>query len=148
MGKYFYIITNARSIQVGLCSVRTFFLSFFLPFFSFSIGIFLERTNDSQDNREGKENPYFSCFLLPPADKHSLSSARFLPLLFNRSIFNYQIDSWWDLFSLVICILFAFSLMQLSRMQLMSMRYWHYKLTLWGFELISNYRPSITRQAH
>ena len=42
---------------------------------------------------------------------HRISSPRFLPLLFNQSICTYQTDSWWDLFSLEICILFAFSLM-------------------------------------
>ena len=62
--------------------------------------------------------------------------------LFFASIFNYETDSWWDFFSLEICILFAFSLIQSSR------SYWliHFKVTLWGFELISNYRSSITKR--
>ena len=63
---------------------------------------------------DGRGNNYFSCFPLPPANEHSFNSSRFLPLIFTRSICNYQTDSWWDLFSLDICILFAFSWMQLS----------------------------------
>ena len=37
---------------------------------------------------------------------------------------NFQNDSWWDVFSLEICILFAFLLMQLSR----SYWLWHFKV--------------------
>ena len=53
-------------------------------------------------------NHYFSCFPLPPTNEHSFNSSRFLPLIFTRSICNYQTDSWWDLFSLDICFLFVF----------------------------------------
>ena len=95
------------------------FLSVFFFFLSFSIGIFFDRhytlTDDSNDRREGRGNHYFSCVPLPPAHKLSFSSSRFLPLVFNQSICNYLTNSWWDLFSLEICILFAFSLMQLSQ---------------------------------
>ena len=60
----------------------------------------------------------------------------------SRELRGNQMDSWWDLFSLEIWILFTFSLTQLSR------SYWlsHFKVALWGFELISNYHPSITKQ--
>ena len=140
MGYYFNIIPNVRTVQFGVCSIHIFFLSSF--FFFFSSLFSLTGTNNSKDSRERKWNHYFSCFPLPLAHKYSFSSSKFLPLLFNRSICNYQTDSWWDLLSLEICILFAFSLMQLSR------SYWlsHFRVTLWGFELISNYRPSITKR--
>ena len=90
---------------------------------------------------DGRGINYFSCFWLPPANEHSFNSSRFLPLVFTRCICNYQIDSWWDFFSLDICILFAFLWMQLSR------SYWPCDIvTLWGCELISNYHPSITKR--
>ena len=91
---------------------------------------------------DSRGNNYFSCFPLPPANKHSFDSSRFLPLIFNRSICNYQTDSWWNLCSLNICILFAFLWMQLSRSHWL----WHFKVTLWVFEFISNYHPSITKR--
>ena len=69
--------------------------------------------------------PYFSCFPLPPAHEHSFSSSRFLPLPFNRSIYNYQTPSWRGLFSLEICILFGFSLLQINQ----SYWLWHFKVT-------------------
>ena len=138
ISKFFFwdIIPNVRSVQFGLCCIRIFFFFFsFLSLLVFS----LTATNDSQDSRDGRGNHSFSCFPLPPAHEHSFSSSRFLPLLFNQSICNYQTDSWWDFFSLEICILFPISLMQLSRS-------WHFKVTLWGFELILNYQPSITKR--
>ena len=58
----------------------------------------LTDTNDSRDNRGGRGSHYFSCFLFPSAHEHSYSSSRFLPVLFSRSICNYQTDSWWDMF--------------------------------------------------
>ena len=61
--------------------------------------------------------------------------------LYHFFLLDYQTDSWWDLFSLEISILFAFLLMQFSR----SYWLWHFKVTLWGLELISNYHPSITQ---
>ena len=42
-------------------------------------------------------NNYFPCFPLPPANEHSFNSSIFLPLIFTRSICNYQTDSWWGL---------------------------------------------------
>ena len=96
-----------RSVQFGF-----FFLSFL--FLSFSIGIFLDR-HEKFTKWDGRGNNYFFCFSRPPANEHSFSSSRFLPLIFIRSICNYQTDSWWDLFSLDICILFAFLWMQLNR---------------------------------
>ena len=71
-----------------------------------------------------------------------ISSSRFLPFLFNQSICNYQTDSCWHFFSLEICILFLLLLMQLSR----SYWLWHFKVTLWRFELISNHHPSVTKR--
>ena len=123
---------------VWVLSIIFFFIIFFLLISVFS----LTDTNDSQDSREQRGNHYSSCFPLPLAHECSFSSSRFLPFFFNRSVWNYQIDCWWDLFSLEICILFAFSLRQISR------SYWlsHFKVTLWGFELISNYHPSITKR--
>ena len=87
-------------------------------------------------------NHYFSCVLLLPACEYTFNSSRFVPLIFNQSICNYWTDSWWDLFSLQICILLGFSLMQLSR------SYWlsYFKVTLWEFELISNYHLSTTKR--
>ena len=115
-----------------MCSLRIFFL----------IVISLTDTNDSQDSRQRKVNHYFSCFPLPPAHEYAFNLSRFLPLLFNQSICNYRTDSWWDLFSLEICILLGFSSMQLSR------SYWlsSFKVTLWEFELISNYHRSTTKR--
>ena len=92
-----------------------YFFSFLLLCFLFLSVFFLTDTNDSQNYRKRRGSPYFPCFLLPPTPEHSCSSSRFIPLLFNRSICDYQTDSWWDLFSLEICILFTFLLMQLSR---------------------------------
>ena len=122
-----------------MCCIHIFFLT---SFFSCSISIFLTYTNDSHDSRKRRGNHYFSCFPLPLAQEYSFSSSWFLPFLFNRTVCKYQTDNWWNLFSLEICILFAFSLMQLSR------SYWlsHFKVTLRGYKLIWNYHPSITKR--
>ena len=90
--------------------VESVFFSFFLSFF---VGIFLTDTNDSQDGRDDWGNHCFSCFPLPHAYEYSFSSSKFLPFFFKAIYSNYQIDSWWDFFSLEICILFPFLLMQL-----------------------------------
>ena len=129
-----------RSVQFGFCSIRGFF--FFFSVFLFLSVFSLTQANDSQDSRERRGNHYFLCFLLPPAREHWFSWSRFLPLLFNWSICNNQTGSWWDLYSLEICNLFAYSLMQLSRRYWM----WHFKVTLWGFELMSNYHPFIAKR--
>ena len=127
-----------RNVQFGLCFILIFF---FLSVFFLFLSVFsVTDTNDWRNSREGRGNPYFSCLPLATTEQNSSSLSRFLPLLFNRSICNYQTDSWWDLFSLEVCILFAFSLMQLG------WSFWHFKVTLWGFELISNYHPSITKR--
>ena len=86
------------------------FLSFL---FYFSIGIFLEITHFTLTFHRiaGKEEGII-IFQLPPAHEHSFNSSRFLPLLFNWSICNCQTCSWWDLFSIDLCILCAFLLMQ------------------------------------
>ena len=80
------------SVQFGFSSVsiRIFFHSFFLFFFLFLFAFSLTDTNDSKDSRDEKGNHYFSCIPLPPVHIHSLSSSRFLPLVFNQSICNYQ----------------------------------------------------------
>ena len=78
-------------------------------------------------------NNYFSCFRLPSANEHSFNSSRFLPLIFTRSICNYQTDSWWDLFSLAICILFTFLWMQLNRSNWL----WHFKVALCSYQTIT-----------
>ena len=77
---------------------------------------------------------YFSCFPLPPANEHSFNSSRFLPLIFTRSICNYQTDSWWGLFSLDICILLAFLWKQLSR------RVIYFDISKWHCEDMSSYQ--------
>ena len=110
----------------------------FLLFFLFLSLFSLKYIFDSQDSREQRGNHYFSCFSFPTAHEYSFGSMRCLTLILNRSICDYQSDSWWDMFSVEICIFF--SLMQSSR------SYWlsYFKVTLWEFELISNYPPSIT----
>ena len=116
----------------SLVCVLSIFFFLLSSFILFLLVFFLTDTSDSEDSREVRRNHYFSCFPLPPAHKHSFSSSRFLPLLLNRFICNYQIDKWWDLFSFKICILFGFSLIQLSR----SYWLWHFKVMLWEFDLI------------
>ena len=91
----------------------------------------LTETSDSQDSRDRRRNHCFSCFPLPPAHEHWFRSLRFLQL-FNQSICNYQIGSWWDFFSWEIYILFPFSLMQLSR-----------RFLEWHFEDSSSYQTII-----
>ena len=123
-----------RSVQFGFSSVSTrIVFSFFLSslFFLFLLVFSLTDTNDSKGSRKGRGNYYFSCIPLPPAHKHSFSLSRFLPLVFNQSICNYQNDSWWDLFSLKICILFAFSLMQLK-----------FDNSKWYFEDLNSYQTN------
>ena len=85
------------------CFLSVFFCFFLLRYLFLSV-FFLTDTSDSRDYREARGSPYFSCFPLPAAHEHSFSSSRFLPLLINRSICNYNTDSWWDLFSWEICI--------------------------------------------
>ena len=132
MGYCFYIIPNVMSIQFDLRSIHLFFLSFFLLFFLFLSVFSLIDTNNSKDSKEGGGNSYF-CFPLPPAHKHSFSSSRLQPVLYNRSITRL---SWWDLFSLEICILFQFLLMQLSR----SYWLWQFKVTF--CEDLSSYQTT------
>ena len=80
-------------------------------------------------------NNYFSCFRLPSANEHSFNSSRFLPLIFTRSICNYQTDSWWDLFSLNICILFALLWIQSN------LSYWLWEgFIKWHCEDLSSYQ--------
>ena len=80
-GSIFYIILNVSSVKFGLRSIRIFSFFFFLLVF------LLTDANESRDRKEGKENRYFSYFSLPPAHNHLFSSSRFLPLIFNQSIY-------------------------------------------------------------
>ena len=107
-----YITWGVFSMVSVLSVFFPFFLSFF--FFFFYIGIFLGR-HKRLIRWDGRGNNYFSCFPLPSANKHSFNLSSFLLLIFTQSVCNYQTDSWWDLFSLNICILFAFLWMQLNR---------------------------------
>ena len=80
---------------------------------SFSIRNFFNK-HDSQIGGNGEWVIIFLVFhfhLLTNA----FNSSRFLARLSNRCIYNYWTDSCWDLFSLEVCILFGFLLMQLSR---------------------------------
>ena len=131
IGVVFFITPDVRSVH--LVCVLSLFFSFF--FFLLFLSVFsLRDTNGLEDSRERRGN-HFSCFPLLPGHEYSFGSSKFLPLLFNRCICNYQSDSWWDIFYLWVDILF--SLLQLSR------SYWlsYFKVTLWEFELISNYHP-------
>ena len=83
-----YLTWGAFSL-VCFLSVFFFFLS---SFFSFTIGIFLDRL-ERFIGWQGRVRE-------SPANEHSVISSRFIPLLFTRSFCNYQTDSWWDLFSL------------------------------------------------
>ena len=127
-----YLSSGAFSLVFVLFVFFSFYLSFFLFFFLYRY--FPWQILTIQRIAGKGERIIILCFPLPPAHEHSFSSSKFLPLLFNRTIGNYQTDSWWGLLSLEICILFAFSLMQLS----WSYWLWQFKVTLWGFELISN----------
>ena len=132
MRQHFYIIPKVRNGQFGLCSLHIFF--FFLFFFLFLSVFSLTDTNDSKDSREERGNHhFFFVFHFHPLANIHLVYRDFYHLLL-ISICNYQTDSWWDLFSLEICILFAFSMMKLSWGSCL----WQFKVTLWGFELISN----------
>ena len=83
-----YLTSGAFSL---VCVLSVFF-SFFLFIFLFISVFSLTDTNDSKDSRGGKGNHYY-LFSTSTRSEHSFSSSRFLPLLFNRSICNYQTDS-------------------------------------------------------
>ena len=69
------------------------FLSVF-SFFPVFLSVFsLTDTNDSKDRKFRERESLFFSF------STSFDSLRFLPLIFTRSICNYQTDSWWDLSS-------------------------------------------------
>ena len=116
-------------------------VSFF--FFSFCIRIWQALAIHRIAGKE-EEIVIFLVFYFHPLTNSHLVHRDFnhFSTFFPRSICNNQTDSWWHLFSLEICILFEFLLM------LISGSYWlcHFKVTLWGFELISNYYLSITKQ--
>ena len=116
-------------------------VSFF--FFSFCIRIWQALAIHRIAGKE-EEIVIFLVFYFHPLTNSHLVHRDFnhFSTFFPRSICNNQTDSWWHLFSLEICILFEFLLM------LISGSYWfcHFKVTLWGFELISNYYLYITKQ--
>ena len=118
-----------------VCFISVFFSFFLSSYFLFLPVFSLIETNDSWDRWDGRGNHYFSRFPLPPANEYSFNSTRFMLLIFTLSICNYQTDSWWDLFSLAIYILFAFLRMLLSR----SDWFWHFKLTvrIWAYIKLS-----------
>ena len=134
-----HLTSGVFSLVCVLSVFFSFFLSFFLFFFLYRY--FPWQILTIQRIVGKREGIIIICFPLPPAREHWFNSSKYLPLLFNRSICNYQTDSWWGLFSLDICILFAFLVMQLSR----SYWLWHFKVALWGFELIWNHHLSITK---
>ena len=73
----------------------------------------------------GTGNNYCTCSPLSPANEYSFNSSRCLPLIFTRSLCNYQADSWWDMFFLEICILFSLLWMKLSRVTDFDISKWH-----------------------
>ena len=105
----------------SLVCILSVFLFFLCSFFSFYIVIFLAFHTHTHTHTNTCE--------------HSFSSSRFVPLHFDQFICNNQTDSWWGLFSLEICNLFTFSLMQLSR----SYWLWHSK---WHYEDLSSYQTT------
>ena len=105
----------------SLVCILSVFLFFLCSFFSFYIVIFLAFHTHIHTHTNTRE--------------HSFSSSRFVPLHFDQFICNNQTDSWWGLFSLEICNLFTFSLMQLSR----SYWLWHSK---WHYEDLSSYQTT------
>ena len=107
-----------RSVQFGLCSIRIFFLSSF--FFLFLSVFSFAETNDSQDSRdvEGINIFIFStstCSRISIRLEYPIDHRHFyhflLIVLF--AITRLIADKTCSLFE--ICILFAFSWMQLSR---------------------------------
>ena len=80
-GSIFMLYLTWRAFSV-VCVLSTSF--FFLSFSFFSTGIFPDR-HKRLTGSQGRERGilYFSYFPLPPAQEHSLSSSRFLSLLFS-----------------------------------------------------------------
>ena len=135
IGIVFWYYTQ-REVHSVWFVLYPYFFSFFLSSYFLFLPVFsLIETNDSWDRWDGRGNHYFSRFPLPPANEYSFNSTRFMLLIFTLSICNYQTDSWWDLFSLAIYILFAFLRMLLSR----SDWFWHFKLTvrIWAYIKLS-----------
>ena len=135
IGIVFWYYTQ-REVHSVWFVLYPYFFSFFLSSYFLFLPVFsLIETNDSWDRWDGRGNHYFSRFPLPPANEYSFNSTRFMLLIFTLSICNYQTDSWWDLFSLAIYILFAFLRMLLSR----SGWFWHFKLTvrIWAYIKLS-----------
>ena len=113
-----------------VCVLSVF--SFFLSFFSFFYWYFSwQKLTVYKIGGTGKGIIIFLVFHFHPVTNIHLINRYFWHLV-TRSICNYQTDSWWDLFSLDVCILFAFIRMQLSRS--------YFKVTSWVFDLLSNYQ--------
>ena len=88
IGEVFFIIPDVRSVHL-VCVLSLFFSFFFFLFLS----VFSMRdTNGLEDSMERRGN-HFSYFPLLPGHEYSFGSSKFLPLLFDRCICNYQSDS-------------------------------------------------------
>ena len=112
-----------------------YFFSFLLVFFSFYQYLQWQWLTTHKIGWGG--NNYFSCFTFPPANEHSFSWSRFLPLIFIWSICNYQTDSWWHLFSLDICLFFG-NLIDVIKSELLILTIQSDILTIW-----LNIKPSL-----
>ena len=132
-----YLTWGTFSLVCNLSVVFFLFPSSFSLFLSVCF-----YTNDSLDSRERRGNHYFSSFQPPPANKLSISSLRFLPLFLPKLIVIPRLIAYETCFPGRFAFFLAFLLMQLRR----SYWLWHFKVTLWGFELISNYHPSIAKR--
>ena len=133
---YLYILPNVRSIQFGFCLIFVFFLSlaFFLLFYRYFLWL-APTIHRITGKREG-----ILIFLV--FNFHPLMNIHIVL----RDFYHFFLI---DLFvitrliaddtcsSLETCILFAYSLMHLSR----SYWLWHFEVTSWGSELIPNYKP-------
>ena len=126
------------------CSVWYVFypylFSFFLLFFSFCLYFPWQTLTIHRITGEGVEVIISLVFYFHP-NEHFFSSSKFIPLLLlnlfviTRLIADVTLVFFRDLHFIRIL------LMQLSR----SYWIWHFKVTLWGFELISYYHLSITK---
>ena len=134
-----YLTCGALSL-VCVISVFFFFLSF--CFFFFFYLYFPWQTLTIHKTAETEKVSLLLFFYFYQLTNIHLVVRDFYHFFFLDLFCNHQSNSWWDMFYWQICILFAFSLIQLSR------SYWlsYFKVTLWESELISNYHPSITKQ--
>ena len=118
-----------------VCVLSVFFLSFVLLFFFFYRYFPWQALTIHKITRNKEGIIIFLVFHFYQLTSIHLVDQDFYHFFFIDLFCNYQSDSWWDMFYLEICILFAFSLMQLSR------SYWlsYFKVTLWESELIQTF---------